>query len=147
MKTAQINFNGWGLVTSLVLVALFFQSTTAQPKYVPTPENLKNRAWFQQARFGLFIHWGVYSVLGDGEWAMNNQQISIQNYEKLPSFFNPTEFNPAEWVQLAKEAGMKYITITSKHHDGFAMFDSKISDYTIVKKTPYGKDVLKMLAD
>ncbi|MBY0434450.1 MAG: alpha-L-fucosidase, partial [Cyclobacteriaceae bacterium] len=78
---------------------------------------------------------------------MNNQQIPIKTYEKLPGFFNPTQFDPREWVTMAKNAGMKYITITSKHHDGFAMFDSKVSDYTIVKKTPYGKDVLKMLAD
>ncbi|MBS1680981.1 MAG: alpha-L-fucosidase [Bacteroidetes bacterium] len=116
-------------------------------QYNPTDENLKNREWFQEAKFGLFIHWGVYSVLGDGEWAMNNQQIPISAYEKLPSFFNPTEYNPAEWVQMAKSAGMKYITITTKHHDGFAMFDSKVSGYNIVKKTPYGKDILKLLAD
>ncbi|MBX2897758.1 MAG: alpha-L-fucosidase [Cyclobacteriaceae bacterium] len=118
-----------------------------EKKYTPTPENLKNRAWFQDAKFGLFIHWGVYSVLGDGEWVMNTKQIPINTYEKLPAFFNPTEFNAAEWVQMVKDAGMKYITITSKHHDGFAMFDSKVSDYNIVKRTPYGKDVLKMLAD
>jgi len=127
----------------LITVTAFSQET----KYTPTAENLKNRAWFQDAKFGLFIHWGVYSVLGDGEWVMNNQQIPIKTYEKLPAFFNPTEFNAAEWVQMVKDAGMKYITITSKHHDGFAMYDSKVSDYNIVKKTPYGKDVLKMLAD
>lgn len=116
-------------------------------QYNPTPENLKNREWFQDARFGLFIHWGVYSVLGDGEWVMNQQQIPVATYEKIPNFFNPTEFDAAEWVSMVKAAGMKYITITSKHHDGFAMFDSKVSDYNIVKKTPYGKDVLKLLAD
>lgn len=115
--------------------------------YQPSPENLEAREWFQQARFGLFIHWGVYSILGDGEWVMNNQHISVANYEKLPTFFNPTKFNAAEWVALAKAAGVKYITITSKHHDGFAMYDSKVSDYDIVDSTPYGKDVLKMLAD
>jgi alpha-L-fucosidase len=119
----------------------------AQSKYQPTPENIKSREWFEEARFGLFIHWGVYSVLGDGEWVMNNEQIPIKAYEKIPAFFNPTQFDPAEWVQMVKDAGMKYITITSKHHDGFAMFDSKVSDYNIVKRTPYGKDVLKMLAD
>lgn len=118
-----------------------------QGTYQPSPENLKSREWFQQARFGLFIHWGVYSVLGDGEWVMNNQQISVATYEKLPQLFYPTEFDARAWVQMAKNAGMKYITITSKHHDGFAMWDSKVSDYNIVKKTPYGKDVLKMLAD
>jgi alpha-L-fucosidase len=86
-------------------------------------------------------------VLGDGEWVMNQQQIPVATYEKIPSFFNPTEFDPKAWVAMVKAAGMKYITITSKHHDGFAMWDSKVSDYNIVKRTPYGKDVLKMLAD
>jgi alpha-L-fucosidase len=121
-------------------------TATAQWKYEPSAENLKNREWFKSARFGMFIHWGVYSVLGDGEWVMNIQQIPVKTYEKLPAFFNPTQFDPAAWVQMAKAAGMKYITITSKHHDGFAMWDSKVSDYNIVKRTPYGKDVLKMLA-
>jgi len=131
----------------LLLLAISSITTHAQWKYEPSAENKKNRAWFQDARFGLFIHWGVYSVLGDGEWVMNQQMIPIRNYEKIPAFFNPTEFDPKAWVQIAKAAGMKYITITSKHHDGFAMWDSKVSDYNIVKQTPYGKDVLKMLAD
>ncbi len=131
------------VLIALVLLAFF---TNAQ-KHQPTAANLKNREWFQDAKFGLFIHWGVYSVLGDGEWVMNQQQIPIKAYEKIPAFFNPTEFDAHAWVQMAKAAGMKYITITSKHHDGFAMFDSKVSDYNIVKRTPYGKDVLKMLAD
>jgi alpha-L-fucosidase len=115
--------------------------------YKPAPENLKSREWFQDARFGLFIHWGVYSVLGDGEWVMNNKKISIAEYEKLPPQFNPTEFDPAEWVALAKNAGMKYITITSKHHDGFAMWATKQNKWNIVDATPYGKDPLKMLAE
>ena len=119
----------------------------AQPGYQPSPENVAARRWFQEARFGLFIHWGVYSVLGDGEWVMNNRKIRVAEYEKLPAFFNPVDFDPAAWVSLAKAAGMKYITITSKHHDGFAMFDSKVSDWDIVDRTPYKKDVLKMLAD
>jgi alpha-L-fucosidase len=131
----------------IVLFSLVVVGAKGQSDYRPTAENLKSREWFQEARFGLFIHWGVYSVLGDGEWVMNNERIPIRAYEKIPTFFNPTQFDPAEWVQLAKEAGMKYITITSKHHDGFAMFNSKVSDYNIVKSTPYGKDVLKMLAD
>ena len=128
---------GFALLTSIGVAA----------QYTPSPENLKSREWFENARFGLFIHWGVYSTLGDGEWVMNNQEIPIRTYEKLPAFFNPTQFDAKEWVQMAKNAGMKYITITSKHHDGFAMFDSKVSDYNIVKRTPYGKDVLAMLAE
>lgn len=119
----------------------------AEPPYQPTPENVKTRAWFQDAKFGLFIHWGIYSVLGDGEWVLNNRKMSLIDYEKLPAKFNPTEYDPAQWVALAKAAGMKYITITSKHHDGFAMWDSKVSDWTITKRSPYHHDVLKMLAD
>ena len=130
----------------ILLIALFVFPTQAQ-EYIPSKENLEARAWFEQARFGLFIHWGVYSILGDGEWVMNNQNIRIDEYEKLPSFFNPIEFDAAEWVSMAKAAGMKYITITSRHHDGFSMFDSKATDYDIVDKTPYGKDVLKVLAE
>jgi alpha-L-fucosidase len=122
-------------------------STNAQTVYTPTPENLQARQWFQDSKFGMFIHWGVYSVLGDGEWVMNNQSIEKQTYQKLPAFFNPISYDPKEWVALAKAAGMKYITITSKHHDGFAMWDSKLTDWDIVDRTPYGKDIIKMLAE
>ena len=120
----------------------------AQEGYQPTPENLKARQWFQEARFGLFIHWGVYSVAGDGEWVMHQKRITVPEYERdFPPAFNPVKYDPAAWVAMAKAAGMKYITITSKHHDGFAMYDSKVSDYDVVERTPYGKDVLKMLAE
>ena len=132
-----------------LLFAIFFTSTTAfsQSGYIPTEKNLENREWFQDAKYGLFVHWGVYSVLGDGEWVMHRQEIPVNQYEKLPAFFNPTQFDPAEWVSMVKKAGMQYITITSKHHDGFAMYDSDVSDYDIVDRTPYGKDVLKMLKE
>ena len=143
-------------VTVILLICLSALTAFGQPAaavnqgevgYQPTPENLRSRQWFQDAKFGLFIHWGVYSVLGRGEWVMNNEKIPISEYEKLPARFNPTEFDAKAWVALAKAAGMKYITITSKHHDGFAMFDSKVSDWNIVARTPYKKDPLKMLAD
>lgn len=133
-----------------IFTLLFFciqLSLNAQSRYVPAPENLKAREWFQDAKFGMFIHWGVYSVLCDGEWVMNNQRIDKQTYQKLPAFFNPISYDPKEWVSLAKAAGMKYITITSKHHDGFAMWDSKLTDWDIVDRTPYGKDIIKMLAE
>ncbi len=132
----------WYLPVLLVLCAspLFAQGT------VP-PERVEAANWFREARFGMFIHWGVYSLLGKGEWVMNNDSMTVEEYEKLPPQFNPVKFDPAAWVRTAKEAGMKYITITSKHHDGFAMWDSEVSDYNIVDATPYGKDVLKMLAD
>jgi alpha-L-fucosidase len=131
----------WLLMFPLLALSLAGQS------YRPAPENLKAREWFQDAKFGMFIHWGVYSVLGDGEWVMHNRRMTIAEYEKLAPKFNPTEFNAAEWVALAKEAGMRYITFTSKHHDGFAMWHTKQSRWNIVDATPYGKDVIKMLAD
>lgn len=129
-----------------VLLLLVVGLCAAQT-YQPTDSNVKARQWFQDAKFGMFIHWGVYSILGEGEWVMNNRQMPIPVYEKLPGNFNPTQFDPAAWVTLAKQAGMKYITITSKHHDGFAMFGTRQSNYNIVDATPYGTDVLKMLAD
>src|SRR6202049_3643927 len=119
----------------------------AQSDYQPSPENLQARREFQDMKFGMFIHWGVYSVLGDGEWVLHNRKLPLQAYERLPKFFDPEKFEPKTWVALAKAAGMKYITITSRHHDGFAMFDSKVSDWNIVQRTPYKKDPLKMLAD
>ncbi len=133
--------------TLILLMLLTGITSYAQVNYTPSPENLKSREWFQDAKLGMFIHWGVYSILGDGEWVMNNQRIDKQTYQKLPSFFNPINYDPKEWVALAKVAGMKYITITSKHHDGFAMFDSKLTDWDIIERTPYKKDVIKMLAD
>jgi alpha-L-fucosidase len=133
---------------AVLAVAAFCAASSGRANdYQPSPANLEARRWFQDAKFGLFVHWGVYSVLGDGEWVMNNRRIPAAAYEKLPGLFNPTEFDAKEWVALAKAAGMKYITITSKHHDGFAMFDSKVSDWDIADRTPYKKDVLKMLAD
>jgi alpha-L-fucosidase len=128
-------------------MAILLAATALGQSYQPSEANIKAREWFQNARFGMFIHWGVYSVLGDGEWVMNNRKITVAEYEKLPPQFNPTEYNAAEWVALAKAAGMKYITITSKHHDGFAMFGTKQNQWNIVDATPYKKDVLKALAD
>ncbi len=137
----------------LLLFAFLTMIGHSQESYTPSEENLKNREWFQNAKFGLFIHWGVYSVMAGGgdqgiaEWIMNQKRIPIEQYEKLPSFFNPTKFDPNKWVAMVKKAGMKYITITSKHHDGFAMYDSKVTDYNIVDRTPYGKDILQQLKE
>jgi alpha-L-fucosidase len=112
--------------------------------------------WWREARFGMFIHWGVYSVPagtyqgkqvpGIGEWIMYNAKIPVAEYRGYARQFDPVKYNADEWVRLAKEAGMKYIVITSKHHDGFAMFDSKASDWNIVKASPFGRDPLKELA-
>jgi alpha-L-fucosidase len=109
----------------------------AQSGYRPGAANLARASGSRRRVSAVRALGRVYSVLGDGEWVMNNREIPIADYEKLPALFNPVEFDPVEWVALAKAAGMKYITITSKHHDGFAMFDSKVSDYNIVRATPY----------
>ena len=113
--------------------------------------------WFREAKFGLFIHWGLYCipagewkgqpVAGIGEWIMNRAKIPVREYEQLAGQFNPLRFNAEEIVRLAEDAGMKYIVITSKHHDGFAMYHSKVSTYNIVDATPFKRDVLKELAD
>jgi len=112
--------------------------------------------WWREARFGMFIHWGLYAVpAGEyngkrsdriGEWIMEWANIPRADYEKFTAQFNPVKFDAKEWVRIAKDAGMKYIVITSKHHDGFAMFDSRISSYDIVDATPYHKDPIKALA-
>jgi alpha-L-fucosidase len=137
------------LFTTFLLAAALVSAAAAQAPtaYQPSPENLKARQEFQDMKFGMFIHWGVYSVLGDGEWVLHDRKLKLDEYNRLPKFFDPEKFDAKTWVVLAKSAGMKYITITSRHHDGFAMFDSKVSDWNIVQRTPYGKDPLKMLAD
>lgn len=115
-----------------------------------------NVQWFKDAKFGLFIHWGLYSHLGgewkgkryygSGEWIMNQAKIPVAAYEEAAKSFNPVNFNAEEWAQLAKDAGIKYVVITAKHHEGFAMFDSKVSTFDIVDATPYKRDPMKALA-
>ena len=125
----------------------------------PAPDSAKEARlnWFREAKYGLFIHWGLYAIpagewkgnrsLGLGEWIMNRSQVPVREYEPLATQFNPVKFDAEAWVQLAQDAGMKYIVITSKHHDGFAMFKSKVSNYNVVDATPFKRDVLKELAD
>ncbi len=114
-------------------------------------------SWFREAKFGLFIHWGLYAipagewkgkaVPGIGEWIMNRAQIPVAEYEKLAGQFNPVEFDADAWVRLAQDAGMKYIVITSKHHDGFALYGSQASRFNVVDATPFKRDVLKELSE
>jgi alpha-L-fucosidase len=125
---------------------LCFTILFSQINYQPTPENLKARKWFDSARFGMFIHWGVFSVLGDGEWVMNNRNIRVAEYTRLVHIFNPVDFNAKNWVAIAKSAGMQYITLITRHHDGFSDWDTKQSDWKITK-TPWAKDAVKLLAD
>ena len=123
---------------SAVLVA-FATTLVAQPSDPRTQ-------WFRDAKFGMFIHWGAYSVVGRHEWARHFFQIPQAEYDVYAKQFNPVNFNADEWVDIAKNAGARYMVITSKHHDGFAIFRSKVSDYDI-EITPYKGDPLKMLND
>jgi alpha-L-fucosidase len=127
-----------------------------QRDYGPTHE--QRMKWWREARFGMFIHWGVYAVAGGvwngtnvtkhgAEWIMNPARVPMAEYQKLPAKLNPTSFNAQAWVRLAKDAGMKYIVITAKHHDGFAMFHSKASAFNIYDATPFKRDPLAELAD
>lgn len=118
----------------------------AQPAYQPSPSNLDARKTFQDNKYGMFIHWGASSVLGAGEWVMNNRNIKVDEYHQLIHFFNPVDFDPVKWVATAKNGGMKYITFITRHHDGFSNWDTRQSDWKITN-TRWGKDALRLLAD
>src|SRR6187431_2980913 len=133
-------------ILSSLFLSCFAAMTLQAQTYVPTKENLEARAEFQDMKFGMFIHWGAFSVLGDGEWVMNNKNIGVKEYGHLINFFNPQSFDAKKWVATAKAAGMKYITFVTRHHDSFSNWDTKQSDWKITN-TPYGKDALKQLAD
>ncbi|MGP0062703.1 MAG: alpha-L-fucosidase [Isosphaeraceae bacterium] len=117
------------------------------PSASGTERNASARRWYQDARFGLSIHWGVYTLLSKGEWVMENDKLPLGEYARLPPRFNPAKFDADAWVKLARSAGARYITVTSKDHDGFCMFASKLTDYDIVDATPYRTDPMKALAD
>ncbi len=131
------------------VIALLIMLTTAvqAQQYVPTPENLKAREEFEDNRFGIFIHWGIYSMFAQGEWYLQNYPIDKYEYAKVADAFYPHRFNAQEWVSAIKASGAKYVCFTSRHHDGFSMWDTEQSDYNIVDATPFGRDVLKELAD
>ena len=132
---------------SIFLLCLLSLAGRSQGNYVPAPENLEARKEFQDNKFGIFLHWGIYSMLAQGEWVMTNQNLNHLEYRKLASGFYPSKFNAAEWVAAIKASGAKYICFTSRHHDGFSMWDTKFSDYNIVKATPFQRDVLKELSE
>jgi alpha-L-fucosidase len=145
---------------TILLLACPVMAQETQPSTQPT-ESKEQRdqrmAWWRAARFGMFIHWGVYSVpagtyngqqiKGIGEWIMNYASIPVAVYAQFATQFNPTKFNADEWVSIAKNAGMKYIVITAKHHDGFAMFHTRVDGYNIYDATPFKRDPLAELAD
>lgn len=135
-------------ITLLALIAALRSAPTrAQSAYTPSPENAVARTWYQDAKFGMFVHWGPSSILQDGEWVMNNRSIRAAEYESLLPLFNPQHFDATAWVRTAKAAGMKYITLITKHHDGIALWDSRVSDYTVVKRSPFARDAVRELAD
>jgi len=144
-------------VTPHIRAAAAVQSAQAAAPARPDPAKDARLAWFRDAKYGMFIHWGLYSIpagewkgqrsLGLGEWIMFRTPVPVREYEQLAAQFNPVKFNADEWVKLAKDAGMKYMVITSKHHDGFALFRSKASKYNVVDATPFKRDILRELAD
>jgi alpha-L-fucosidase len=144
------------ILTVAGLVAVCEGSVAGRPSETAEQRDARMQ-WWREARFGMFIHWGVYSVPagtyrgdqipGIGEWIMNRGKIPVAEYKQFARQFNPVNYDPDAWVRLAKDAGMKYIVITSKHHDGFALFDSAVTDWDVVDATLYGKDLLKPLAE
>ncbi len=142
---------------SAILVLIMACKTTPKNKTMETETIDKDErmAWWREAKFGLFIHWGVYAVpagkYGDntdyGEWIMHSTGMPSAEYKRYSSQFNPVKYDPEAWVKVAKEAGMRYIVITSKHHDGFALYPSDVTDWDVTDATPYGKDLLGPLVD
>lgn len=127
--------------------ALLALSATAQPGYVPAPENLAARQQFADSRFGIFLHWGLYALPGQGEWVMNNRSINRDEYALLAGGFYPSKFDARAWVEAFRKAGARYICFTTRHHDGFSMFHTAQSPYNVVDATPFGRDVVKELAE
>lgn len=122
-------------------------ATAQESTYTPTPENLQARQEFADSKFGIFIHWGIYSMFAQGEWYLQNAEIDKAEYAKAADAFYPHRFDAKAWVAAIKDAGAKYICFTSRHHDSFSMWHTAQSDYNIVDATPFGRDVIKELAD
>lgn len=143
-------------ITFILVLLLFSFSRCSQPSLKERPPKEERLDWWHDAKFGMFIHWGVYSMYGgvykgnrqaygDAAWIENRCKIPVAEYREHAKDFNPVNYDPEAWVKMAKDAGMKYIIITAKHHDGFALFDSKASDWDVVDATVYGKDLLQPL--
>ena len=111
-----------------------------------TKKTVGDTSWFMKDRFGMFIHFGLYSVPARHEWIKNTEQMTDAEYDKYFEFFNPDMLDAKEWARAAKKAGMKYAVLTTKHHEGFCLFDSEYTDYKVTN-TPYGKDIIKEFED
>lgn len=152
----KINTVLMGACLGAMVLGMVRAADTVMPPEESQAQRDARMAWWREAKFGMFIHWGLYAVpagtydgkeiAGIGEWIMNRAKIPVARYAEYAKEFNPVKFNAAEWVKIAKNAGMKYIVITSKHHDGFAMFHSKVSPYNIYDATPFKRDPLAELA-
>jgi len=135
-------------ITILFLFMYFFSfGAFAQSSYVPSKSNIENRKWFENSGLGLFIHFGVYTQLDDPDEAWAMRKYTVPQYEKFADQFDPKDFDANKWVSTAKELGFKYITITTKHHDGFCLFDSKYTDWTIMHHGKYRHDIIKDIAN
>src|SRR5512133_3533588 len=131
------------VVTMALLMLLAVQGTAWAQLKTETPEQkIKRMAWWTDARFGMFIHWGLYALPARHEWVKNQERLTNEQYQKYFEEFNPDLYNPKEWARMAKEAGMKYVVLTAKHHEGFCLFDSKFTDYKATN-TPFGRDIIK----
>ena len=138
------------LLQAAIIVAMgavVTPATAQENRYTPTPENLQARREFADSKFGIFIHWGIYSMFAQGEWYLQNAEIDKVEYAKAADAFYPHRFDAKAWVAAIKDAGAKYICFTSRHHDSFSMWDTAESNYNIVDATPFGRDVIKELAD
>lgn len=133
--------------TLSIIAALFSVMAAMAQTYIPTNDNLDAREEFRNAKLGIFLHWGIYSTFAQGEWYLQNAVPDRHEYAKAADAFYPHRFNARQWVRAFKAAGAKYICFTTRHHDGFSMWDTKESDYNIVKATPFKRDVVKELAD
>ena len=146
MKTRIFRFWQTICLSGLLGISSLYAQNSGT-EYVPAPENLQARKEFQDSKFGIFLHWGLYSMFGQGEWYMTNENIDCHEYAKAASGFYPSRFNAHDWVAAIKASGAKYICFTSRHHEGFSMFDTKYSDYNIVDATPFKRDIIKELAE
>lgn len=133
-------------IALIIALLLCIPTIKGSEGYTPSPENLKSREEFASDRFGIFIHWGIYSMFGQGEWYLN-YDVNAEEYQKAAKGFYPADFNAEEWVKAIKDSGARYICITTRHHDGFSMFKTNESDYNIVDGSPFGRDILKELAE
>jgi alpha-L-fucosidase len=129
----------------LVLASSFLNAQTKMGNETEA-QKIQRMKWWTDARFGMFIHWGIYALPARHEWVKNRERLTTEDYQKYFDHFNPDQYNPREWAKMAKNAGMKYAVITSKHHDGFCLFNSKFTDYNATN-TPYGKDLIKEFVD